>query len=164
MPSLRRTASSPAVRSSPYSSTYLGASRSSSNGGHPNRRSAPSETSNRRVLADIEWWRVTDGQCQAADTEADDRSPTTRTSNPCIGFLRQSWARLQRYVSCRDDSTCSCLWLTRTSYFSSVLRSGFAALSITPRTPVRRHSRESSFSSLESSPEPETAFPLPWRA
>lgn len=57
MPSLRRTASSPAVRVAPYSSS-LAAAR-----GNGHRRSSGSETSTRRVLADIEWWRVTDGQC-----------------------------------------------------------------------------------------------------
>ena len=62
MPSLRRTLSSPSVRSSPYSNGLLVAR----GGGH--RRSSGSETTNRRVLADIEWWKVTDGQC---DTDAD---------------------------------------------------------------------------------------------
>ena len=69
MPSLRRTASSPIVRSSPYSSGPL----SSRGSGH--RRSSGSETSNRRVLADIEWWRVTDGQRESSpDQESEDRN------------------------------------------------------------------------------------------
>jgi hypothetical protein len=68
MPSLRRSASSPAVRSSPYNAP---ASR-----GHGHRRVSGSETSNRRVLADIEWWRVTDGQRDpSADQESEDRLP-----------------------------------------------------------------------------------------
>jgi hypothetical protein len=59
-PSLRRTFSSPSVRPSPYPTGL-------SNGsgrvhGHRNRRSTGSETSNRKVLADLEWWRVVDGQ------------------------------------------------------------------------------------------------------
>lgn len=68
MPSLRRTASSPAVRSSPYSS----GSPVARGGGH--RRSSGSETTNRRVLADIEWWRVTEGQRESSpDQEVEDR-------------------------------------------------------------------------------------------
>lgn len=69
MPSLRRTLSSPSVRSSPYSN----GSPVARGGGH--RRSSGSETTNRRVLADIEWWKVTDGQCYAdADQEPEDRN------------------------------------------------------------------------------------------
>jgi hypothetical protein len=69
MPSLRRTLSSPSVRSSPYSNGLLAAR----GGGH--RRSSGSETSNRRVLAEIEWWKVTDGQCDSdVDQEPEDRN------------------------------------------------------------------------------------------
>lgn len=69
MPSLRRTLSSPSVRSSPYSNGTVVARGS----GH--RRSSGSETTNRRVLADIEWWKVTDGQCDSgADQESEDRN------------------------------------------------------------------------------------------
>lgn len=70
MPSLRRTFSSPSVRSSPYP-TFLSSSGNIGSGrlhGHGNRRSSGSETSSRRVLADLEWWRVVDGQ---HDSEAD---------------------------------------------------------------------------------------------
>lgn len=72
MPSLRRTLSSPAVRSSPYpsssssSSSSAAAQRSLANG---QRRSSGSETYTRRVLAEIDWWRVTDGQ---HDVDADE--------------------------------------------------------------------------------------------
>ena len=42
--------------------------------GHPNRRSSGSETTGRKVLADLEWWRVVDGQYDAeADQESEDR-------------------------------------------------------------------------------------------
>lgn len=55
MPSLRRTTSSPNVRTSPYSSS----ARSS----HPGRRaSGGSDTARRRVLADMDWWAVLEGQ------------------------------------------------------------------------------------------------------
>lgn len=74
MPSLRRTASSPAVRSSPYGlSSFNGAQVAR---GHAHRRSSGSETTNRRVLQDIEWWRVTDGQFEpgAGDLESEEPS------------------------------------------------------------------------------------------
>ena len=63
MPSLRRTLSTPVVRASPYSTSPLAAR------GNGHRRSSGSETSNRRVLADIEWWRVTEGQCHQSDED-----------------------------------------------------------------------------------------------
>jgi hypothetical protein len=66
MPSLRRAFSSPSVRSSPYPSALSSALPSSvrprAPAPHP-RRSSGSATAERRVLADIEWWRVHDGQC-----------------------------------------------------------------------------------------------------
>ena len=64
MPSLRRTVSNPpVVRSSPYSTAVL----SARGGGH--RRSSGSDTSTRRVLADIDWWKVTEGQCDSTFEE-----------------------------------------------------------------------------------------------
>jgi hypothetical protein len=61
MPSLRRTLSTPSVRSAPYSllSPTTAGPRTHGSG---HRRSTGSETSGRRILADIEWWRVADGQ------------------------------------------------------------------------------------------------------
>ena len=71
MPSLRRTSSTSAVRPSPYS-----AARGS---GH--RRSSGSDTTTRRVLADIEWWRVTEGQCDPNfDQETEDRNRGSQDS------------------------------------------------------------------------------------
>lgn len=83
MPSLRRTASSPVVRSVPYPS-----SSAAMNGvavrGHGHRRSSGSDTTSRRVLADIEWWRVTDGQLDlAADQESEDHN-TPDGANPTV--------------------------------------------------------------------------------
>ncbi len=75
MPSLRRTFSSPAVRSSPYpsASEHAGPSNRAHGGGR--RRSSGSETIGRRVLADIEWWRVVDGQRDLdAEQESEDAS------------------------------------------------------------------------------------------
>ncbi|KAI8989695.1 hypothetical protein BD414DRAFT_507285 [Trametes punicea] len=87
MPSLRRTLSSPSVRSSPY--TYPSSSSSFANansaghatraGNHQPRRSSGSDTGNRRVLADIDWWLVHDGQsdslpeASAAAEDSDDQ-------------------------------------------------------------------------------------------
>lgn len=68
MPSLRRSFSSPSVRSSPYPSSLSTPTpnpsiiRARATAPHP-RRSSGSATAERRVLADIEWWRVHDGQC-----------------------------------------------------------------------------------------------------
>ena len=59
MPSLRRALSTPSVRVSPYPSLLTLTSRSQRSG---HRRSSGSDLSARRVLADIDWWRVADGQ------------------------------------------------------------------------------------------------------
>ena len=61
MPSLRRTSSHPSLRSSPYGPTQR------TQHPYPHRRSSgPAETTRRRVLADIDWWTVSDGQIPAA--------------------------------------------------------------------------------------------------
>jgi hypothetical protein len=67
MPSLRRAFSSPSVRVSPYPT--LPSSRS--HRAHPNahRRSSGSDVSDRKVLADIDWWRVADGQRERGGEE-----------------------------------------------------------------------------------------------
>lgn len=65
MPSLRRTLSSPSVRSSPYSypSSSANASAHATRAANPQpRRSSGSDTGSRRVLADIDWWLVHDIQ------------------------------------------------------------------------------------------------------
>lgn len=63
-PSLRRTFSSPSVRASPYPTAFSNSLNAASGrvNGQANRRSSGSETTGRRVLADLEWWRVVDGQ------------------------------------------------------------------------------------------------------
>lgn len=87
MPSLRRTFSSSSVRSSPYrypplSPSALSASANAETRQPPRRRSSGGSTSHRRVLADIDWWLVHDGQrdfsAEDEDTTADaDPSETT---------------------------------------------------------------------------------------
>jgi len=70
MPSLRRAFSSPSVRVSPYPA--LPSSRSHRVHPHGHRRSSGSDVSDRKVLADIDWWRVTDGQRERAGEEEDE--------------------------------------------------------------------------------------------
>lgn len=63
--------SSPSVRSSPYPSLSNAVNSAAGSRGNGHRRSSGSETTSRRVLADIEWWRVADGQ---RDGDADQES------------------------------------------------------------------------------------------
>ncbi|KIM48733.1 hypothetical protein M413DRAFT_59046 [Hebeloma cylindrosporum] len=149
MPSLRRTASSPAVRSSPYSNGGVVAR------GNGHRRSSGSETTSRRVLADIEWWRVSDGQCDpSADQEQEDRNQGAQDLVPLdvsMGIHIQTVdAGVER------QSPLSLPWISgstgTTDY--TLPTEQFSGLSITPHTPTRRHhALESSSSSLESTPE-----------
>ena len=67
MPSLRRAFSSPSVRVSPYPA--LPSSRSHRAHPHGHRRSSGSDVSDRKVLADIDWWRVADGQRERGTEE-----------------------------------------------------------------------------------------------
>lgn len=82
MPSLRRTTSSPTVRSSPYSSALNGVQAAR---GHGHRRSSGSDTVGRRVLADIEWWRVTDGQCDPSAGDQGLEDHTTDDDQNVVG-------------------------------------------------------------------------------
>lgn len=70
MPSLRRAFSSPSVRVSPYPA--LPSSRSHRAYPHGHRRSSGSDVSDRKVLADIDWWRVADGQRERGGEEEDE--------------------------------------------------------------------------------------------
>ncbi|EAU88636.1 hypothetical protein CC1G_01009 [Coprinopsis cinerea okayama7 len=156
MPSLRRTASSPSVRSSPYgySSSLSGAQAAR---GHGHRRSSGSEITNRRVLADIEWWRVTAGQCEpgAGDLESEERTSDVVQNNVTAGGLAGA-AFFEPSIGVEHLWAPSALWPTTDTSFS-VPVAEFAALSIAPQTPVRRARHdglESSASSLESTPEP----------
>lgn len=70
MPSLRRAFSSPSVRVSPYPA--LPSSRSHRAHPHGHRRSSGSDLSDRKVLADIDWWRVADGQRERGGEEEEE--------------------------------------------------------------------------------------------
>ena len=72
MPSLRRTSSHPSLRSSPYGPTQR------TQHPYPHRRSSGPETARRRVLADIDWWTVSDAQVPAA-TEPQIQQAATAT-------------------------------------------------------------------------------------
>lgn len=155
MPSLRRSFSSPSVRSNPYP-TSLSSNASASNArarvaGHGFRRSSDSETTERRVLADIEWWRVSDGQ-RDLDAAQDQAEPDQDVQDSV-------------YVSAGGAITLSGSHSPQTpplvlhdlppiDFAQSIPMSQFAALSIAPHSPIgRRRGRDSSVSSLESTPE-----------
>lgn len=70
MPSLRRAFSTPSVRASPY--PVLPSSRSHRPHPHGHRRSSGSDVADRKVLADIDWWRVADGQRERGSEEEDE--------------------------------------------------------------------------------------------
>ncbi|CAA7270918.1 unnamed protein product [Cyclocybe aegerita] len=157
MPSLRRTASSPAVRLSPYTSGSLVAR------GHGPRRSSGSETSSRRVLADIEWWRVTDGQCTDASADQESEDPNRGTQGTNVLFDAADAVPVTHVdadASVEHTAALPMPWAAPTPAGSLETPSPdlpteqFSTLSITPHTPRRRHhTLESSSSSLESSPE-----------
>ncbi|PBK97074.1 hypothetical protein ARMGADRAFT_1010582 [Armillaria gallica] len=165
MPSLRRTFSSPAVRSSPYpsASEHAGPSNRAHGGGR--RRSSGSETMGRRVLADIEWWRVVDGQRDLdAEQESEDAS-RDQEPDQLPGSVRitagdpLTGAEPPRYTEVERSYVPSSWSPFLGSPEVSSIFSDLAPLSVAPETPRRRrHGQESSSSSLESTPElPETS-------
>lgn len=81
MPSLRRAFSTSSARVSPYPT--LAGSRSLRPHPHGHRRSSGSDVSARKVLADIDWWRVADGQCrQGSEDEDEDEERDVGEENP----------------------------------------------------------------------------------
>ncbi|KIP12276.1 hypothetical protein PHLGIDRAFT_113755 [Phlebiopsis gigantea 11061_1 CR5-6] len=82
MPSLRKTNSSPSVRSSPYRALSDATSSQTRTGSRSPRRSSGSDTANRRILADIDWWRVEEAQRQVRGLAPSDQlRPTTPTTD-----------------------------------------------------------------------------------
>ncbi|KAI6022727.1 hypothetical protein EDC04DRAFT_2574925 [Pisolithus marmoratus] len=149
MPSLRRSASSPSVRSSPYPLSLSSAvsSRARTAGQQP-RRASGSDVSERRVLADIEWWRVADGQCPPSpDSDQDEvqppPQPTTRVSSGGV-------ATLSAGGSLEPPQTV--LPFFSSELFQSPSLDEYAPLPVEPST-RHGHGRGSSFSSVESTPE-----------
>ncbi|KAF8077650.1 hypothetical protein FPV67DRAFT_1443263 [Lyophyllum atratum] len=159
MPSLRRTLSSPSVRSSPYPALSSAANGGPGVRGNGHRRSSGSETSTRRVLADIEWWRVADGQRDAdADEESEDRNrdQTLDSSlNPGLALEELLGSTGLLSIEMGAEHSAFAPPAVGSQELSQVLPTyEFAALSISPQTPPRRqHTRELSASSLDSTPE-----------
>ncbi|KAH9180513.1 hypothetical protein EDB89DRAFT_1900386 [Lactarius sanguifluus] len=143
MPSLRRTLSTPSVRISPYPSL---ASRSQ----RPHRRSSGSDLSARKVLGDIDWWHVADGQREKneeeegvegeGDEEGDEATSVPVVDAPTVADHSEN--AIER-PSTPDVGV-------RTFGLNSPQR----PIATTPRTPSRRTvSGSSASSSLESTPE-----------
>lgn len=68
------------MRATPYPTSQTGFGRSQ---GHSRRRSSGSDSSTRRVLADLDWWRVTDTQLEiepAQDAEDEEQDPEIEES------------------------------------------------------------------------------------
>ncbi|KAH7889633.1 hypothetical protein F5I97DRAFT_1924165 [Phlebopus sp. FC_14] len=151
MPSLRRSFSSPAVRSSPYPTSTSNRARAS--GQHP-RRSSGSSTSERRVLADIEWWRVSDGQCpphvqdQDQDQNQDDEAQDNTFLSLGGGVMLSAGGGREPPQTPSLSLHGFSLDLTQSMYMNEL-----AAFSIAPHSPSGRHARDASPAFTESSPE-----------
>ncbi|KAF9246461.1 hypothetical protein BU15DRAFT_85218 [Melanogaster broomeanus] len=152
MPSFRRSVSSPSVRSSPYPSSLSSGNPSSNRArttAQQPRRSSGSDTTERRVLADIEWWRVYDGQCDPdVQDQAQDEAQTPDTTDVSAGGL----VTLFSAGGSLDPPQIPQLSLHSFSLdlFQSMSTNALAALSIAPSSPSTRHGRNSSLSSQES--------------
>ncbi|CAK5264677.1 unnamed protein product [Mycena citricolor] len=144
MPSLRRSLSSPVVRSTPYSSS---GTRSQGSGGH--RRSSGSETNIRRVLADLDWWSVTQGQTEPMLPEQEQEEEEDADGSEQDNIPAVTPAGVDLGVEHLDTHD---LWISFGLGSSEAPVAEMAALAIAPTTP-RRHALESSTSSLESTPD-----------
>ncbi|KAL4077329.1 hypothetical protein V8B97DRAFT_2004207 [Scleroderma yunnanense] len=162
MPSLRRSASSPSVRSSPYPISLSSASALSSRtrtGGQQPRRSSGSDTSERRVLADIEWWRVADGQCPPTpDTDQDEVQPQSAAHVSAGGAV----TLLSTDGGPESVQTPLSIYSFSVDLAQSTPLNEYPLLSMPPDSPTTpSHGRYSSFSSVESTPEIVTPPLLP---
>lgn len=155
MPSLRRSFSSLSVRSNPYPTSLSNGSVNNARtrvAGHGSRRSSDSEVTERRVLADIEWWRVSDGQ-RDLDATQDQVEPDQEVQN---SMYVSAGGAITLSGSSNSPQTPPLMLhdLPPIDFAQSIPMSQFAALSIAPHSPTgRRHGRDSSVSSLESTPE-----------
>lgn len=90
MPSLRRTASTPLVRSSPYPSSLSLSSTGAQNvtaAQRPRRVGSATENSRRRVLADIDWWTVIDGQFEQDEAAPSEPEPVREQAQAVVATL-----------------------------------------------------------------------------
>ncbi|KAF7338162.1 hypothetical protein MVEN_02041100 [Mycena venus] len=123
--------------------------------GSGHRRSTGSETNGRRILADIEWWRVADGQRdvvseqeleeQELDPDQEDDLPPNQVAAVPVPGGAGGELGVERLSTLAH-------WAPHVPGPQEMPVSEMAALSLAPVTP-RRHAHESSSSSLESTPE-----------
>lgn len=147
MPStpLRRTLSAPAVRLTPYPTSSM---RASGAGGRPGRPSAGSLTPSRRVLADLDWWRVMDGQGGEAEFGAS-------ALNAGGGSTEEQAAdAFWSAPGLFDDVHIEPLSVNWSEAMESPVPE-LATLSLAPQTPRRLRSRPSA----SSTPSPTRLFP-----
>lgn len=155
MPSLRRSFSSLSVRSNPYPTSLSNGSASNARtrvAGHGSRRASDSEVTQRRVLADIEWWRVSDGQHDL--DAAQDQVEPDQDAQDSVYVSAGGAITLSGSSDSPQTPPLILHDLPPIDFAQSIHMSQFAALSIAPHSPTgRRHGRDSSVSSLESTPE-----------
>ncbi|KAK7693768.1 hypothetical protein QCA50_003340 [Cerrena zonata] len=178
MPSLRRTLSSPTVRSSPYSYSSPSSSLLTRQGSHGPRRSSGSDTIQRKVLADIDWWRVEESQRevrglpplarpadanhQNADAEHEYESETGSLSSVSIMTDVPLWQPAPGSGGAMHESELSLFSSVLSTETESAVSNSpeslspqFAALSLSSRVNAHRRlvsSSASSISSVESTP------------
>jgi len=159
MPSLRRALSTPSVRVSPYPSLLTSRSQRS---GH--RRSSGSDLSARKVLADIDWWRVADGQREKNGEEEEEggegEEEGEEGAGVSVGVDADPPHTPVPRLAVADHSENASVGIGRPStpdvgvrIFGLGYNSPQANIATTPRTPIRRTVSESSASSFESTPE-----------
>ncbi|KAL5511612.1 hypothetical protein ACEPAH_4829 [Sanghuangporus vaninii] len=156
MPSLRRTVSESAspARMSPYPSSLSLSVAGALNAGVPIRpRRVASETSGRRVLADIEWWRILDGQQEeegSATGNGNENENDQNTSSGSVAELQPALedAMQESYPSATATTQGSAVMIDPLDEASAVLggpdalqgasslTTPFAALSISPAVPM----------------------------
>ncbi|EJF66089.1 hypothetical protein DICSQDRAFT_177462 [Dichomitus squalens LYAD-421 SS1] len=186
MPSLRRTLSSPSVRSSPYRNPSSSALGHATRAGNPQpRRSSGSDTSNRRVLADIDWWVVQDGQREfvAPSGQDEDANEVVAAENEQVRPLGGATVVTSEDIVEAPPAAAADVAIATGGHENEILSSPlwdvstdssfgfstpevmsplphFASLSVAPRAPLRRHASESSQSSLDSSFESAPGSPF----
>ncbi|KAL1738559.1 hypothetical protein HDZ31DRAFT_50801 [Schizophyllum fasciatum] len=115
-------------------------------GGGAPRRASGSETIGRRVLADIEWWRVDANPGAVGAMDGVDENLATASDEPLVAQVVRTGdgqAHTEPAVGFAPGGESPIVATT----------AQFAALSITPHSPSRRHGQDASFSSVETSAE-----------
>ncbi|TFK63236.1 hypothetical protein BDN72DRAFT_862261 [Pluteus cervinus] len=185
MPSLRRIASSPAVRRYPACLSATSSTGSSSAARlqqrHGFRRSSDSEVSTRRVLADLEWWKVVDGQCDSYSSQQEDQNvgqdlddqPGHRlvmdalyngagvvnigsSSNVLDGGDAFDAATPNSLVGTSPEAPSA--WTS--TFVEPVQTEQVPTASRSPRTPIRRYNTEPSLFMSSAESTPESASPM----